>query len=144
MPCFQPLGAWLVRSASEPQTEAGTNIATANYLTEVLMKRALPRCHLRFATSGGYDQGLSRARNSAVEQSVEEYAINQPIGATHEDAPRYSDELRHADIEGICANPLRDEPHPLMVAAVRRFGVVGLVAGAVGTAVLRWWKGPQR
>ena len=32
----------------------------------------------------------------------------------------------------VCGNPLRDEPEPAVVAAVRRFGLVGLAACAVG------------
>ena len=32
----------------------------------------------------------------------------------------------------VCGNPLRDEPEPVVVAAVKRFGLVGLAACAVG------------
>jgi hypothetical protein len=35
---------------------------------------------------------------------------------------------------------LRDEPHPAVVRAVRRFGLVGLVACALGAAAARGWK----
>src|SRR5690349_20511859 len=108
------------------------------------MRDALPRCHLRFATLEACDHSLKRARNHVVERSVEEFAIDQPIGAAQEGAPRYSDALGHADIEGICANPLRDEPHPAMVSAVRRFGVVGLIAGALAAALLRGWRSLNR
>jgi len=31
----------------------------------------------------------------------------------------------------VCGNPLRDEPEPVVVAAVKRFGLVGLAACAV-------------
>jgi hypothetical protein len=94
---------------------------------------------LRFVTSEAYDHVLKRVRNAVVERSLEEYVIDQPIGAADEGAPRYRDDLQHADIEGICANPLRDEPHPAIIAAVRRFGAVGLIAAALGAAVVRWW-----
>jgi len=48
--------------------------------------------------------------------------------------------LQPEDIQGICANPLRDEPAPVIVGAVKRFGVVGLVACALGAGLARWWK----
>jgi hypothetical protein len=87
-----------------------------------------------------------------VERSAEEFSLHEPIDAAHArevaapaliddadaDAPQRS--FRNADIEGICANPLRDEPHPVVIGAVQRFGLVGLVACAVGTGLLRWWK----
>ena len=38
------------------------------------------------------------------------------------------------------ANPLRPEPSRLHVALVRTFGLAGLIAVAVGSAVLRWWR----
>jgi len=34
---------------------------------------------------------------------------------------------------------LRDEPSPLAVGAVKRFGLVGLVTVAVGAGIARWW-----
>jgi hypothetical protein len=89
-------------------------------------------------------------QESVVERSVEEYSLNEPIGAMHgEMAP--SAALRdcatanpyhpqHSDTEGIPGNPFSEEPHPAMVGAVRRFGIAGLVAGALGAALLRWWK----
>jgi len=104
------------------------------------MKQELPRCHLRFVTAEAYDRASQRVRNSVVERSVAEYAIEEPIGAVHEGAARYREDLWQTDIDASCVNPLRDEPHPAMVAAVHRFGVVGLIAGALGTALLRWWK----
>jgi hypothetical protein len=89
-----------------------------------------------------------------VERSLEEYAIEDTIGAARDTPPAaqpdspasrssrpgYADTCRPADPERICANPLRDEPHPALVNAVTRFGVVGLVAGALGAALLRWSK----
>jgi hypothetical protein len=44
---------------------------------------------------------------------------------------------------GICANPLRDEPSPTAIATVKRFGVVGLIACALGSGVARWWRSRQ-
>jgi hypothetical protein len=39
----------------------------------------------------------------------------------------------------VCGNPLRDEPDPVVVAAVKRFGLVGLVVCAVSAWAGRWW-----
>jgi hypothetical protein len=112
------------------------------------MKRELTRCHLRSATSEAYDPGLRRARKFVVQQSVAEYSLEEPIGAAHDDpgiaaklsaaAAAEPQRVQAEGLEGICANPLREEPHPAVVGAVKRFGVVGLVACAVGTAVGRW------
>jgi hypothetical protein len=85
-----------------------------------------------------------------VERSAEEFTLDKPIDAVHasevaatalsDDADASQPCFRNADIEGICANPLRDEPHPGVVGAVKRFGLVGLVACALGTGLLRWCK----
>jgi hypothetical protein len=84
-----------------------------------------------------------------VERAAEEYSLDEPIDdATHasevvappHDAGTPLRGSRNADIEGICANPLRDEPHPVVVGAVKRFGLAGLVACALGTGLLRWCK----
>jgi hypothetical protein len=94
-----------------------------------------------------------------VERSVEEYSLDEPIGAplgseatvdelavvrlaetAYLDSLPDSGRLQPEDIQGICANPLADEPHPAIVGAVQRFGVVGLVACALGTGLMRWWK----
>jgi hypothetical protein len=92
----------------------------------------------------------TRIRNCVVERSVEEYSLDEPIGAPHGNetaagrlsrtASPGSERLQPEDIQGICANPLRDEPHPAIVGAVKRFGVVGLVACALGAGLARWWK----
>jgi hypothetical protein len=92
-----------------------------------------------------------------VERSVEEYSLDEPIGTPHgnetaadrsgqvsQDVRPDSCGLQPEDIQGICANPLRDEPHPALVSAVKHFGVVGLVAGALGAALARWWKSGAR
>ena len=39
----------------------------------------------------------------------------------------------------VCGNPLCDEPDPVVVGAVKRFGLVGLVVCAVGAWLGRWW-----
>jgi hypothetical protein len=108
-----------------------------------------------------------------VERSVAEYSLDEPIGAPHgieatvdklvadrrvadmlavvrlsdtayPDSLPDSGKLQPEDIQGICANPLADEPHPAIVSAVKRFGVVGLVACALGTGLMRWWKSLAR
>ena len=98
-----------------------------------------------------------------VERSAEEYSLDEPIGVplgsaatvdrrvvvrlaetAYPDSLPDSERLQPEDIQGICANPLADEPHRAMIAAVQRFGVVGLVACALGTALMRWWKSLAR
>jgi hypothetical protein len=90
-----------------------------------------------------------------VERAAEELSIDEPIDAHHIVARhRYevavdlhrgaatheTREFQSDAIEGICANPLREEPHPAVIRAVTRFGLVGLVACALGAAGARWWK----
>ena len=116
------------------------------------MKRELTRCLLRFATAEAYDQPVVWVRKFVVDRSVAEYSLDdEPIGAVDgeeavgerrlSDAPAARPRaVQHQGLEGICVNPLREEPHPAIIAAVRRFGVVGLVACALGTACVRWWK----
>jgi hypothetical protein len=81
-----------------------------------------------------------------LERAAEELSLDEPIDAHHQHEvgaespaealpPRV---LPRQDLERLCANPLRDEPHPLQVGTVRRFGFVGLVACAIGAAVNRW------
>ena len=88
-----------------------------------------------------------------MERSVEEHSLNEPIDAVRgeivpaaalHDGAADPYHLQHSDIERIRGNPLSEEPHPALVATVRRFGVAGLVAGALGAALLRWWKGLAR
>jgi hypothetical protein len=84
-----------------------------------------------------------------VERSVAEYSLDEPIGVPQGNeaaagrlskANPDSRRLQAEDIRGICANPLADEPDPATVGAVKRFGVVGLVACALGAGLARWWK----
>jgi hypothetical protein len=98
-----------------------------------------------------------------VERSAEEYSLDDPIGVPLRSASTVdelvvvklvettyphtlpdSEKLQPEDIQGICANPLADEPHPAIVGAVQRFGVVGLVACALGTGLMRWWNSRAR
>jgi hypothetical protein len=117
---------------------------------EVFMKRELMHCPLRLATAQAYDPVLSDPGSLWVNRSAaEEFSLDEPIDASHGNeavAGALSDgaspgehAFRREDIEGICANPLRDEPDPVVVGAVRRLGLVGLVTCAVGTGLLRWW-----
>jgi hypothetical protein len=116
---------------------------------EVLMKRELVQCPLRFATAQAYDPVVSDPGSLWVERSAEEFTLDEPIDASHGNeavADALSDSastggrpFRREDIEGICANPLRDEPQPVVVGAVKRFGLVGLVTCALGAGLLRWW-----
>ena len=96
----------------------------------------------------------TRIRNGVVERSVEEYSLDEPIGAPHgkgrlsevasPGARNDSCRLQPEDIQGICANPLRDEPHPAVIGAVKHFSVVGLVACAIGAGLARWLKSMAR
>ena len=113
------------------------------------MKRELMHCPLRLATAQAYDPMFSDPGSVWVERSAVEFSLDEPIDASHGNeagAGALSDSanpgecpFRREDIERICANPLRDEPHPVLVGAVRRFGLVGLVTCAVCTGLLRWW-----
>lgn len=112
------------------------------------MKRDLMHCSLRFATPRGYHPALSESGSVWVERSAE-FSLDEPIdasqgneavaGALSDGAKPGRRPFRHEDIEGLRVNPLRDEPHPLVIGAVTRFGLVGLVTCAVGTGLLRWW-----
>jgi hypothetical protein len=44
----------------------------------------------------------------------------------------------------ICGNPLWDEPDPVVVGALIRFGLVGLVVCAVLAGLGRWWSSMTR
>jgi len=116
------------------------------------MKHGMSRRHLRFATSEAYDPLLKRGRYFVVEQSAEELALDEPITGAHGDdtttaeslsdsAASSSRRLQHEDIAGVIANPLRgDDPHPTVIATVKRFGIVGLTACALCAAFMRWFR----
>ena len=86
-----------------------------------------------------------------VERSIEEFRLDEPLDpAQHAVEEVHLDaEVAHAqpfgtaEIEAFHANPLRDEPSPAVVTAVRRFGVVGLVTCALGAGLRRWWSSRQ-
>jgi hypothetical protein len=96
-----------------------------------------------------------------VERAAEELTLDEPVVARHKHektvdwrsgvtGPAHGFQgdviqgrgVEAQAIEGICANPLRDEPDPAIVRAVQRFGLVGLVACALWAAAARWWKSP--
>jgi hypothetical protein len=102
-----------------------------------------------------------------VERSIEDYSLHEPIGAPHgnETAATELSEAVHPDslpdcrpdvrpdlqgwqpedLQGICANPFTDdEPPAAVVSTVKRFGVVGLVACALGAGLTRWWRSLAR
>jgi hypothetical protein len=85
-----------------------------------------------------------------VERSAEEYSLDEPIGGSHvrertadAAAPDTVDTAErpfiHEETGTLCTNPLRDEPSPIAIGAVKRFGLVGLVTVAVGAGIARWW-----
>ena len=47
--------------------------------------------------------------------------------------------VRGMGVVTVIGNPLRDEPDAVVVGAVKRFGLVGLVVCAVLAALERWW-----
>jgi hypothetical protein len=84
-----------------------------------------------------------------VERSVEEFALDGPIGTSHadehaDDAAAGSPDTAersyiHAKNAPVCTNPFRDEPSPVAIGTVKRLGLVGLVGYAIGTGIARWW-----
>jgi hypothetical protein len=114
---------------------------------EVFMKRELPQWPLRFATARAYDSGALRdPGNLWVNRSIQEFSLDKPIDALHGTdsvargkAPAVARVLRRDELEAMYANPLRDEPQPAVVGAVKRFGLLGLVTCAMTTGLVRWW-----
>jgi hypothetical protein len=118
------------------------------------MKHSLPQRPLRSATAQAYDATLRGPGRFWVERSAEEYSLDEPIGGSHvhehaadvaadsaDTAERpFSDE----ETGTVCTNPLRDEPSPIAVGAVKRLGLVGLVTVAVGAGIARWWNSISR
>jgi hypothetical protein len=135
------------KTESPPQPQAGTNIAGIHPSMEEFMKRKLTHCPLRFAAAQAYDQSSSGRGSLRVERSIEEYSLVEPIDAAHGHAAVDSGlassaverSFRLDDVGATCLNPLREAPSPLVVGAVKRFGLVGLVACAVGTGLARRW-----
>jgi len=117
---------------------------------EVFMKHELMQRPLRLATAQAYSSPLRGPGSLWVARSAEQFALDEPIDASRGRQPVASAlagsagaaerSFRREDIEGICANPLRDDrPGPVIVGAVKRFGLVGLVTCALGTGLARWW-----
>jgi hypothetical protein len=88
-----------------------------------------------------------------VERAVEELSIDEPIDARHQygrapeshpDVLFRQREFQSDGVEAIRVNPLCEEPHPAAIRAVKRFGLVGLVACALAAAGARWWKSLPR
>jgi hypothetical protein len=111
------------------------------------MKHSLPHRPLRFATARAYDVTLQGPGRSWVERSAQEFSLDGPIETSHEDvadaAPSDADTAQrpyiHEETRTVCTNPLRDEPSPVAIGAVKRFGLVGLVTYAVSAGIARWW-----
>lgn len=113
------------------------------------MKQRMPQRPLRLATARAYDASLRGPGRFWVERSAEQFSLDEPIGASHEhsstaETAANSGETAerpfiHEVTGARCTNPLREEPDPVVVGAVKRFGLVGLVTVAVGTGIARWW-----
>jgi hypothetical protein len=113
------------------------------------MKHPMPQRPLRFATAQAYDLPLRGPGRFWVARSAEQFALDEPIGTSHrrdstadavtETAENTERPFIDQETGAVCTNPLRDEPSPLAVGAVKRFGLVGLVSIAVGTGIARWW-----
>src|SRR5258708_39093097 len=71
--------------------------------------------------------------------SAEEFEGGTHAGVTHRSNPYLNEDPTGDICPAICSNPLRDEPSPVVVGAVRQFGVIGLVSCALGAALIRWW-----
>jgi hypothetical protein len=112
------------------------------------MERELMHCHLRFTTTQAYDPALRDAGIVWVERSAEEFSLDEPtaglnaglhgeraVAGALTDVARA--EYSSDEVDNRFGNPLREEPHPVTVALVRHFGVVGLVACALGACVYR-------
>jgi hypothetical protein len=103
-------------------------------------------------------------RKDVVRRSAEEFSIEEPIEAP--DADARAEYALHGDPatvtrippdrpapagapgpdqpEPLFVNPFRAEPSAAVIATVKRFGRVGLVACALGAAVLRWVRSRKR
>jgi hypothetical protein len=106
---------------------------------------------LMFPTAQAYASVAYGPEGRWVERSAKGMSLGEPIGV---DVLRTRGVVanglvggagaaerpsRREDIEALCGNPLRDQPNPVVVKAVRRFGLVGLVSCAVFTGVARGW-----
>ena len=102
------------------------------------MKHELVRRPLRFTTARAYDPSLAGVGDCVVDRSIYEYSIDEPMVA-----PRGIEAEADALPEPVTAasvHPLREEPSAVAIGTVKRFGVVGLVACALSSAVARRWR----
>lgn len=76
----------------------------------------------------------SEAPESCVRRRGQAADVAQPACAA------LASSLQRKELRGACANPFQDEPSPTVIAAVKRFGLVGLIACALGTGMTRWWR----
>ena len=113
------------------------------------MSHSMPHRPLRFATAQAYDASLRGPGRFWVERSAEEFSLDEPIGSSrgretaHEVVADIADTREkpfiHEETGTACTNPLRDEPSPVAIGAVKRFGLVGLMTYAVSAGIARWW-----
>jgi hypothetical protein len=113
------------------------------------MKHPMPQRPLRFATAQAYDLPPRGPGGFWVARSAEQFALDEPFRASRgfdstahavtETAEKTERRFIDQETGAVGTNPLRDEPSPLAVGAVKRFGLVGLVSVAVGTGIARWW-----
>ena len=114
------------------------------------MKHSLTQRPLWFATAQAYDAPLRGPGRLWVERSAEEFSLDGPIGTSHghehavdaaalDNADTAERPHIHAESGTVCTNPLSDEPSPVAIGAVKRFGLVGLVTYAVSAGIARWW-----
>ena len=102
------------------------------------MKHELVRRRLRFTTATAYDPSLAGVGDCVVDRSIYEYSIDEPIVAP-QGIEADADTLAEP-VTGASAHPLREEPSAVAISTVKRFGVVGLVACALSSAVARRWR----
>jgi hypothetical protein len=113
------------------------------------MKHSMPHRPLRLATARAYDLNSRGPGRFWVERLAEDYSLEQPIrdSRAHGHAADATDDSTESTENGfineetgaVCSNPFRDEPSPIAVGTVKRFGLVGLVTVAVSTGIARWW-----
>jgi hypothetical protein len=84
------------------------------------------------AVAIGPSPPVARARDLVAAGSVRLTAGPAP-------RPKMMAHVAPTEAARVCGNPLRDEPDPVVVAAVKRFGLVGLVVCAVSAGLGRWW-----
>jgi len=102
------------------------------------MKHELVRRGLRFTTTPAYDPWVAGVGDCVVDRSIYEYSIDEPMAAP-QGIGADADTLPEPMGTGS-AHPLRQEPSAVAIGTVKRFGVVGLVACALSSAVARCWR----